>query len=76
MGRERGWEREEEQPMHFITFRHLSRGASYTRLAIIALAVATLPSSIFPRVMIGLLNLLTWKSCSEIYAFRAATATV
>lgn len=30
----------------------------------------------FHRVTISLLNLFTWKSCSEIYAFRAATATV
>lgn len=53
----------------FITFHHLSRGASYTGLAIIALVVATLSSSIFARVTVGLLNLLTRKSCLEMYAF-------
>lgn len=71
-GRETEREREEEQLLHFITFCHLSRGASYTGLAIIAPAAPL--SLIFACAMAGLLNVLTWKSCSEMHAFRAATA--
>ena len=60
----------------FITFHHLSRSASYTGLAIIALAVVTLSSLIFAHATVGFVNLLTRKSCLEMYAFCAASAVI
>lgn len=65
---ERRWEREKEQPLHFyyiyFVYRISDNCCRDRDTFVIGFCTASL------------LNLLTRKSCSEMYAFRAATATV